>query len=261
MRAAAVWGLVVVACGTPPAPQSASNAPPSVTVPDAGPPPPPAKPPPVPSLIVTPVTLGRTEALVPDDSCFRGPLHFLGYRGAPDAETEASYVLVSGEQACKVSTRRRAEILLAKAESHEQTATCGAWRVANCTNGSVEAAVPTPPFEKVSSFGLVPFGWQNIDSQADGLGEARPPHYDERISGSNLTIRYTRKGFVIIRAGDKNLDALWVDAFFEADGQPYAVTDQDLVLLGDPLRHQPLPALFGSDTPPEPKPYPWAREN
>jgi len=261
MRVTLAWGLLAAACGTPPAPQTASNDPPSVTVPDASPPPPPAKPTPVPSAIVTPVTVGRGEALVPDEACFQGPRRYLGYRSAPDAEIEVSYALVSGEQACKVSTRQRAELLLAKAESHELAATCGAWRVANCTNASVRVAVPTPPFGKVSSFGLVPFEWRNVDSQADGLGEARPPHYDERIDGSNLSIRYTRKGYAVIRAGDKNLDALWVDAFFEADGQPYAVTDQDLVLLGDPLRHQPLPTLFASDTPPEPKPYPWSREN
>lgn len=252
---------MATACGTAPAPRTVSNEPPSVTVPDASPPPPPANPTLVPSAIVSPITLGNHDVLVPDDACFGGPRRFLGFRAAPEAEIEASFVLVGEDTACKASTRARAELILAQAESREQIATCGAWRLANCTDVHVSVAVPTPPFSKVTTFGTAHFDFRGMDAQSDGLGEPKRPHYDERVRGTDLTLRHTRSGYVIVRTPEKNLDALWAEAFMDVDGQRYVVTADSLVRLGQPLDYQPLPALHASDRPPEPRPHPWEREN
>jgi hypothetical protein len=249
------------ACGTSPAPHTASSEPPSVTVPEATAPPLPADPTPVPSAIVTPVTLGEAGVLVPDSECFEGPRHFLGFRAAAEAEIEASFFLVGEDTACKVSTRARAVLMLAKAESREQAATCGAWRVANCTDVHVSAAVPSPPFGKVSTFGWVPFDFRGMDAQADGLGEPKQRYYDERVAGTNLFVRYTRAGFVIVRTKQKDIDAFWAEAFMNVDGQSYVVTADSLVRLAQPLDFQPLPALHASDRAPERRPHPWEREN
>ncbi|MBK9000017.1 MAG: hypothetical protein IPM35_30230 [Myxococcales bacterium] len=249
--------LLFAACAPPPS----TGAPVNVEVAKARPNAAEAAPPP--SALVRPVVVGAKAALVPDAACFDRPpdeRRLLGYRALPDVEPEATFWLVAAEGVCKSSTRARAEIFLAKSESLEQVATCGAWRVEPCIGAPLHAALPNPPYREVRDFERTP-DWQGMDSQSDGLGERRRETQITRVPGSSLTLAHTRAGFVVLHSGEKRVDALWAKAFVLVDGVAHLVTPEALVRLADPPEYLPLPSLHTSERPPEPRLHPFERQN
>lgn len=253
----ALW--LFAACAPPPSAGRPAES--SVEVPKARPVAAEAVPPP--SALVRPVVVGAKAALVPDASCFdRSPeeRRLLGFRALPDVELEATFWLVAEAGVCKSSTHARAELFLAKSESLEQTATCGAWRVEPCVSAPVHAALPNPPHREVREFERTP-DWQGMDSQSDELGERRRETQLTRVPGSSLTLLHARAGHVALHAGEKRVDAFWAKAFVLVDGVAHSVTPDAMVRLTDPPEYLPLPSLHTSDRAPDPKPHPWERQN
>ncbi|GMV18879.1 MAG: hypothetical protein HS104_41115 [Polyangiaceae bacterium] len=249
--------LLFAACAPPPS----TNKPAHVEVAKARPAAAEAVPPP--SAHVRPVVVSAKAALVPDASCFdRSPeeRRLLGFRALPDLELEATFWLVAEAGVCKSSTHARAELFLAKSESLEQIATCGAWRVEACVSAPLHAALPNPPHREVRDFERTP-DWQGMDSQSDGLGERRRETQITRVPGSSLTLLHTRAGYVALHAGEKRVDAFWAKAFVLVDGVAHLVTSDAMVRLADPPEYLPLPSLHTSERPPEPRLHPFERQN
>ncbi len=249
--------LLFAACAPPPS----TGIPADVEVAKARPAAAEAAPPP--SALVGPVVVGAKAALVPDAACFDRPpdeRRLLGFRALPDLELEATFWLVAEAGVCKSSTHARAELFLAKSESLELVATCGAWRVEPCVSAPLHAALPNPPHREVRDFERTP-DWQGMDSQSDGLGERRRETQITRVPGSSLTLLHTRAGYVALHAGEKRVDAFWAKAFVLVDGVAHLVTSDAMVRLADPPEYLPLPSLHTSERPPEPRLHPFERQN
>jgi hypothetical protein len=259
------FAIAAVACGSPPSPCASAAPPATVEVPEPRPAQTDANAAVLPSKIVRPLVIGRApaEVLLPDSDCFGEPAAagvILGYRPLPDAENEVSFFLVGAQSVCRLKTRARAELLLARGESREQGTSCRAWRAENCSELPLSVAVPSPPHAEVKAFTYLP-NWQGMDSQSDGLGEARRQLVVDQVPGTTLTLRHVRKGYVAVRSGEKDLDAFWATAFIQIDGRAYLVTATQLVRLSEPLDYQALPRLEISGVHATPREHPWERHN
>lgn len=214
-----------------------------------------------PEPVTVPLYFGRHAVLLADADCFDGPQRrVLGYRALPSAEVAVVFFLVGDEGVCSRATHARAELLLADASSAELKATCGAWRVEACEGGAQYLAVASPPASKVERFEMLP-DWPSMDAQSDGLGEPTRKEYAFPVPGTSLVLRTFRSGVTVLSAGAKNLDAFRARAFILLDGTPHLVTREALVRLEDPPAVRLLRSLHTSDSPPEPEPHPWERQN